>query len=197
MFINPSECRIICGFIITGVGIALLTDATFQTSWRTVSQFSLLRAGLSPMNTSFIPDYVNETIPFWYYYSAALTDSTYVTPISPLSCSGDDCSSYFYPGGITRVFPSPPTITGYNDANRFVVYDTPGYQVDFYSPTSTVVWSASDCKAYGVQSPTDLASALGICLKQVGNDLVADKCCILDFTDSRDQHLSASSQLAC
>lgn len=126
------------------------------------------------MNTSLIPDYINQTVPFWYFYSAALTDGAYVAPVSPM-CPGRECLSYFFPGGIREVFPSPPTIQGYDSADGFIVYDTPGFQIDFYPTTSAITWSVSDCKIYGPSH----ANGLGICMKQAGNDIIAGTSCVL------------------
>lgn len=167
----------------------MLTHAEFKTSWNTVDQFTLLRAGLSSMNTSLIPDYVNDTLPFWYYYSAALSDGTYVSTISPLSCSGTECVSYFFPGGIKQVFPSPPTIQGYDEADGFIVYDTPGYQIDFYPPASKVSWNVADCKIYAVDALLNENGAIGICIRQDGNDLVAGTT-LVELANSRTKCVS-------
>lgn len=57
---------------------------------------------------------------------------------------------------------------GHDEATGFVVYDTPGYRIDFGTINSTTVFTSIDCKVYGFPM-----GALQMCLAQQGTDLVA------------------------
>lgn len=63
--------------------------------------------------------------------------------------------------------PDPRSIQTHSEATAFVVHDVPGFQVEFYPPSTSNLTFAS-CKVYGY--PT---TALVICIEQLDEGLVA------------------------
>lgn len=166
-----------------GVGVALLADVTFQTTWsNTVDQFSSFTAGLSPLNSTLVQIY-NLPVFYWVYFPAIFTDGRTVFPIPPHSCSGTDCFSYFFPGGIGAVSPYPSVAledTTYPDASGFVLHDTAGFQIEFYPLSSNDSLSLTDCQIYGWSG-----AAIQICIKQDGGDLIAGTILICRISNSQ------------
>jgi hypothetical protein len=152
-----------------GVGVVLLADVTIQTTWSDVAnQFQANLTGLSPFDPELAVAFHEAQI-YWQYYPAAFTDDTLVTTIPPVTCAGTDCLSYFFPGGLGVISPNPAEQTGHQGATGVIVYDTPGYQIEYYpiSTSEAVLNRDSDCHVYGWSG-----AALQICVKQSGNDII-------------------------
>jgi hypothetical protein len=137
-----------------------------------------VQAGISPLNTSIV-DTVNmfnltATAEFWWYFPALLTDTKRVKSVAPITCSGEDCSSYYLPGSMTSIVldPNQPPISkqDFPSAVSYIQNDAPGYQLDFYpidainDPSMTL----DDCRVYGVA-----IIAIQICLKETRGSLLA------------------------
>jgi hypothetical protein len=158
------------------MGILLLSDISFQSTYPPVSQFPILRSGLSPLNVSLVnTDFFNltSTAEFWWYFPSILSDTQRVTGVSPLACSGEACHSYFLPGSMATILldPNEPAITPltYPNAIAYIQNDAPGYQLDYYpvdvaAPGITL----DDCRVYGLDY-----LALQICLKERDSSLLA------------------------
>ena len=100
-------------------------------------------------------------------------DFSYRPIIPPIHCTGTtQCASYFLPGTVYDMNPSPSTFTGHPEATTVVVKNSIGYQIEFYSLSSTDNFVDAECKAYGADSRTG-SVGIFICLKQSGNDLIA------------------------
>jgi hypothetical protein len=81
-----------------------------------------------------------------------LIDPTLVVGVSPLYCTGSDCTSLFLPGGLELVRrPDGSTLfTGQQlEEPVIIVHDAPGYQLEF-SPTDFKFNFDTDCHNYGL-----------------------------------------------
>ena len=109
---------------------------------------------------------------FWYFYSGVLSNNLYGTAVAPQFCSIDEpsCFSIFYPGGMSTIYPSPSNLQNATES-ALVVYDAPGYQLEYYRPTTTPRFDPNDCRVY----LTYTVLGIGICMKQEGNELIAGK----------------------
>lgn len=149
------------------MGLALLSDVSIQTTWsNTVQDFSIVSAGLSPLNSSLAQAYPISAI-FWAYYPCIFSDGTTVFSVPANSCSGANCFSYFFPGGADAIVPNPASQTAHPEASGIVVHNTPEYQMEFYPLSSSDSLSLTDCTIYGWNG-----GAVQICVKQSGNDLI-------------------------
>jgi len=114
---------------------------------------SAVLAGLAPINASIFDDSSANlaTVTFALYYRSILVDGSHVVRIPPHSCSGNQCFSYYFPGGLGNIFPRFRVhITPNPDATAYIVKDAPGYQVEFY-PISTADpgLRLDDCQVFG------------------------------------------------
>ena len=136
-------------------------------------------AGLSPFSvnashtiTTLQPD-ITPSVVFWYFYSGILSNNIYGTAVEPQTCSSDDtdCLSLFFPGGMSSIYPSPANYQNGSET-AFIVYDAPGYQLEFSKPKAAPQFSAlNDCRVY----LTYTVLGTGICIRQEGNHLLAGK----------------------
>jgi hypothetical protein len=157
------------------LGVILLSDVSFQPTYRTVHQVPVLQAGLSPMNTSFAQtSWFNEIAVdfFWFYFPSLLSDGKISHSVSPVSCSGPSCEGYFLPGptSVIHFDPTSPNITDslFPEASTFIQYDAPGYQIDFHPiDKNDPVMTIGDCHVYGLPG-----LALQLCLKQSNSSLI-------------------------
>lgn len=170
--------RILLTLLRCALGVLLLSDVSFESTYQTVHQFPVLQAGLSDLNTTLIqlPELnLNSTATslFWWYYPSLLADGKLSRPVSPLSCSGEACTSFFLPGALSTVVfePDMPNITevDYPTATTFIQNDAPGYQIDFYpvdenDPPLTL----NDCRIFGITT-----NAIQICLKMTDASFLA------------------------
>lgn len=160
------------------LGVALLSDVSFQSTYPNVHQFPIASAGLSPLNTSVVNTNnfnTTATADFWWYFPAFLTDNRRVWPMpSPPNCFDAQCNSYFLPGSMSGVQldPNLPPIASsdYPKAISWIQNDAPGYQFDF-SPIDRVKdpsMTLDDCRVYG----TDFL-AVQLCLKNADSSILA------------------------
>ena len=152
------------------LGVVLLSNISFNSAYHGVSLFPVT-AGLSPINASIADQLTSNlaAVTFASYYRSLLLDNTHVIRIPPLSCSGDDCFSYFFPGGLDSIFPRPGSYQQFPAATAYVVNDAPGYQIEFYPISSSdPQLITGDCQVFGTPF-----SALQICIKKVDSNLIA------------------------
>ena len=160
-----------------GLAVLLLSDISFKSTYHTVYQLPVERAGLSPLNTSVsTTPFFNQkaTSVFWWFFPSLLTDGQNARSVAPLNCSGTPCTSFFLPGLMNTIEfdPSQPSITtsSFPDAVSFIQNDAPGYQLDFVPiniETDPPITS-DDCQVYGISS-----LAIQICLKRVDTSFMA------------------------
>ena len=158
------------------MGILLLSDISFKSTYPGVHTFPIIRAGMTPLNSSVIFTHefnLTATAEFWWYFPALLTDVKRVRPVAPLNCTTKDCLSYFIPGSLSTMYldPSLPLITA-NDFPKAISYiqnDAPGYQLDFQyiDRNKDPPIMMSDCKVYGITK-----TAIQICLKKDGPSIL-------------------------
>lgn len=159
------------------LGVLLLSDVSFKSTYQKEYVFPIQRAGLSPMNAS-LADYdgfnLTATAEFWSYFPALLTDSKRVRPVAPLSCSGEMCNSFFIPGSMMTILLEPdlPPIQkdNYSSAVSYIQNDAPGYQIEFYpiDPVRDPPMTPNDCRVYGLNM-----MAIQICLKKSESSMMA------------------------
>ncbi len=171
------ETRVLLTVLRVALGIILLSDISFDPTYRQVYQDSVLQAGLPPMNTSFpqtswFPDVATDY--FWFYFPSLLSDGKISHSVSPATCSSPSCEGFFLPGptSIIRFDPTSPNITDslFPEAAAFIQYNAPGYQIDF-SPideTKDPAMTLDDCHVYGLQG-----LAIQLCLKQSNSSIIA------------------------
>ena len=175
-----SLVRLIFVFVRCALGVLLLSDVSFKSTYHGVHQVPVLVAGIGgAMNTTFAkaPAF-NITAPaqFWWYYPALLTGGTTSKAVAPLNCTGNNCNSFFLPGlmSLIEFDPSQPVITAdqYPDAVSYIQNDAPGYQFDFapidyhHDPPMTL----DDCRVFGTNG-----TAVQICLKKMNDWFMAGK----------------------
>jgi hypothetical protein len=119
--------RIFFILLHAGVGIALLSNVSFISAWRTVQPLSFHASGLGPINASLAIGADNYyPLGFWAWFYGLLVSPNYATFIPPIHCSGSNCASYFLPGAIYVVDPSPTSFQDHQEATAFVVNNSPG-----------------------------------------------------------------------
>jgi hypothetical protein len=149
--------------LYVGLGIILLSHTDTLPFWRLrvdEGTYNDTVAGLPPFNASLAAGF--EIDLFFFDWKDGLSNPFKVWPISPMSCSGEYCLSLFLPGTYPEILLTP-NATG----DSVVLYDIPGYQIEFYPMSSTdpSFDIASDCKYYDVSQNV-------ICMKSVGNDIL-------------------------
>jgi hypothetical protein len=116
-------------------------------------------AGLAPPNSSLV-NYISPVmvgIHFLAFTHTILTDSTLAVGVPPLACRGNNCSSFFLPGGLRQVrlqnqdFSSSLFNTQQPDGPTSVlVHNAPGYQLEFSPIEANHTFnSETDCTTYG------------------------------------------------
>lgn len=160
------------------LGILLLSDISFKSTYPAVYNFPIERAGLSALNTSLVDIIgfnLTATAELWFFFPALLSDSKRVSSVAPLDCSpGETCNSFFIPGSMDTILldPSQPAISkdSYPKAISYIQNDAPGYQIDFrpIKLENDPPMSLDDCHLYGISF-----MAIQICLKQVGTSFMA------------------------
>ena len=157
-------------FIRAGLGVVLLSDVSFKSTYREVQTFPVIQAGLSSMNTSLLqnPSFAQiATSNFWWHFPAMMS---YSFPISPVTCAGADCQSFYFPGPIGAVI-FPPNATEISskdspEAGSLIEKNAPGYQIEFgsqYLPDDLPL-SLDDCRVFGIPF-----MAVQLCLKTASN----------------------------
>jgi len=156
--------------LFVGLGIILLSHSDTLPFWRLGEQIDYAdNGGIAPFNTSLIPDLdINDFFIAWT--SSPLADPFNAYPISAISsgCAGNYCLSYFLPG---TLFNEAVQWTNTTVGDSVVLYDILGYQLEFYPNSSTdpIFDLQNDCKFYNY---TDTEPGVGICLKNVENDIL-------------------------
>jgi len=172
-------CRVFFVVLRMVLGILLLSDISFKSTYPEIHAFPVQRAGLSPLNSSLVnfPNFnVTATTEFWWYFPALLTDVKRVRGVAPLNCTGadDECLSYFVPGSMADISldPSQPVLAAnqFPRATAYMQIDAPGYQLDFkrIDRVNDPYMTLLDCHVYGIPQV-----AIQVCLKENGNELLA------------------------
>jgi hypothetical protein len=185
--------------VVRGVlGVLLLSDISFRSTYPGVTTFPIEGAGVAPLNISVTStEHFNETATanFWWYFPALLTDNKRIRPAAPLNCTTTDCLSYFMPGSLSSVIldPSLPPITAnqFPKAISYITNDAPGYQLDFQQidRVKDPNMMMSDCRLYGWET-----TAIQICLKSVDNSMLAGKPILENSSNRSMEFMSQRSQ---
>ena len=172
-----AEERLFFVLLRVALGVLLLSDVSFRSTYTEVYQFPVMSAGLSPLNITIADNryaFNSKAVStFWWFYASILSDAKNVREVEPLSCSAGNCNSYFMPGRAATVVldtsVAPITDQNFTNALSLVQHDAPGYQIDF-EPVQSVdpVMTLDDCRLYGV----DMVS-IQICLKKANSSLIA------------------------
>lgn len=186
--LSVTKCRISLTLLRVALGIILLSDISFKATYHTVHEFPVVQSGQSPMNASIANDsWFNFTGPreFWWYLPSILADGKLSGSISPLHCSGEQCTSFFLPGPLSTIIfePTLPNITesDYSTASAYIQENAPGYQVEFYpiDETRDPMFTLEDCQVYGGST-----LAINICLKKSDISLLAGTLSCLKYNSS-------------
>jgi hypothetical protein len=127
------------------LGIILLSHTDTESFWRVGDQVYVQEAGLAPFNVSLTAPL--DISRFFFAWKGSLSDPFNVVRVPPVSsgCSGEYCLSLFLPGGFQ---PAVLETTTNSTADSVIIYDIPGYQIEFYTMSSTdpTFDMTSDCK---------------------------------------------------
>jgi hypothetical protein len=164
-----ADLRIFLVLLNFSVGIALLSNISVVPSWNIVETFELEFSGLSPINSSLST--FNSPLDYWAWLYSLLSTPNYVRTVPPTRCSlGLQCQSYYLSGSIYNQIPSASSFVDRPEASFFIVEDSVGYQIDYYPPLLTDNLQGAICATY---ADSGNWTALQICIKQSGNDLLA------------------------
>lgn len=155
-------------------------NVTFRNVYSSVSEKVPVYAGLAPINpaVAILAPASLMTLFSITYSMGFITDPRVVTGIPPKTCSGNDCSAVFLPGGLELVYLDPQeefdNTNFFNqqeldDLTSILVYDAPGFQVEFSPVESNYTFDPEDCKMYG----ETVRDGFYICLASRGSDLLA------------------------
>ena len=186
-----TDIRILFLILHIVLGIVLLAKVSFTSTWRDVEKVSLLGSGIGPINASIAVDLGDYgPVQFWAWYYGLLVSPNYATFIPPIHCSGTtNCASYFLPGTVYDItFPQSFNNGDHPEATALVVQNSVGYQIEFYSLSSSDSIAGAECKVYGYDNPPDSVGIV-ICLKQSGNDLIAGTPFDINLSDVRLQYM--------
>jgi hypothetical protein len=150
------------------IGVVLVSDVNIVSPWKGVDSSFNVTAGLTPLNETAFSYGSFAPFNFWSSWNSILTDPTVSNVVTPTTCSGANCTSYFFPGGMQDI--SMVTNTAYTYPTNepdlgLIVYNSPGYQVDF-APVdpSAPPFQTNNCQTYG--------NVIQICLTASGEDLI-------------------------
>lgn len=137
----------------------MLGDISFDTVYNPV-ETSPVVAGLAPINITLLALHLPPAVA-WIYFStysiSILGNSNFVTGIEPIDCIGINCKSVFLPGSLQlarRLDEFSGTInlnaTLFNSAPAVLIYNAPGYQLDFFPVDEGFVFDkTTECNTYG------------------------------------------------
>ena len=108
------------------------------------------------------------SLDFWAWVYGLLGSPNYAVGMSPLHCSGTNCSSYFLPGAIYSIVGIDLPLSIHPEAPSLVVDNSIGYQIEYYPLSTDDTFDGAICKSYGPN-----AYAVSSCMKQLGSDLLA------------------------
>jgi hypothetical protein len=169
----------------------LLGDITFDTVYTPV-ETQLVIAGLAPINIPILISHLPVAVA-WIYFStysiSILGNGNFVTGIDPVACRDTDCQSVFLPGSLQlarRLDHLNGTIlnlnaTVFNNAETVLVYNAPGYQVDFYPvPEGFSFDRTRECMTFGQTR----GQGLFMCISSNNSEILAGMALSEDETNS-------------
>jgi hypothetical protein len=136
-------------------------------------------AGLAPLNAySKVPLSVID-IYYQMFIKGILMDVTLKKDVTPLSCTGADCTSFVLPGGLdlTRLFNGGPNSTlfqgpDYTGQTQVIIENAPGYHLEFFPiPEGYVFNQTEDCTTHNGTNN----EAIHICVAASGSQIFAGK----------------------
>ena len=169
---NPSITLII---IRTLLGIILLSSVNVETNYLRISSPANIIAGLGPFNVTMALSESPVFVSRWFMMqiSGLLSDpqNAILTTLDGNCSLADNCTAYLIPGDFKTIQARQSNISSIpNSAASFVVENAQGYLLKFSSSLHPPLpFNDSDCQIYGVHNE----SALKLCLKNDGNDLLA------------------------
>ncbi|KAI9767276.1 MAG: hypothetical protein M1839_004542 [Geoglossum umbratile] len=169
--------RVLSIGLLVALSTILLRDVGFKLVFTPVDPERIpVVAGLAPINLALSHFLLLRNINFFFlsFTRSILSDSTFVIGVPPVKCSGSQCKSYFFPGGLEQVRTqeggrneslfSVGDITG---ATAVVVYNAPGYHLEYSTIRSDYVFGDGDCYTYGEA----IGEGLRLCVASEGPDL--------------------------
>jgi hypothetical protein len=117
-----------------------------------------LTAGIGTFQGAYVAPYIQnlatEGFPLPYGLLASaydfVTNPESSVPISPMGCSGANCTAYILPGGLGATTPWPPQ--GYPESEVVAIWNAPAMQIEFlHSMDAADVLVQSDCDVIGSQ----------------------------------------------
>lgn len=155
------------------IGLALLTNVSFISSWRPVQDsLSFSNTGIGPIDSTIALQNTQPNI-FWFWFYGIVVSPNYSTSIAPTKCTEGLCYSCFLPGTMYSLNPTPSFPSEQGERHTaLVINNVTGYQVEFYPPEPREEINGAVCQVYGAES-NQVSVAVLICLKRSGNDLLA------------------------
>ena len=162
--------RVILTLVRVLLGVVLLADVSLKPTYRELQEFPVLQSGLTPMNTSLVYDpkfQFEATANFWWNFPSVMSSGF---SIAPVTCSGNDCQSFWFPGPISSIQFAPGAAPVTDDdapqATTFIEKSAPGYQIDFnpIDETKDPPMLLEDCRVFGIP-----IIAIQLCLKKTND----------------------------
>ena len=163
--------------------LTCLGDVTFQNVYKPIDTLPVI-AGLAPINYTILFSHIPKAVACLYlsnYANGFLGASNFVIGMTPISCSGLNCTSAFLPGGLLLARRTAETLNGtllnlnaslLNTGQAILINNAPGYQLEFFPVDDGFSFNAeTDCGTYG-QSRGD---GLHVCFGSNNSTLVVGK----------------------
>ena len=136
-------------------------DVTFQNVYEPIDTIPVI-AGLAPINYTILFSNIPKAVACLYlsnYANGFLGASNFVIGMAPVSCSGDNCTSIFLPGGLLLARRTDEGLNGtllnlnaslINTGQAIVLNNAPGYQMEFFPVDEGFSFNpTTDCATYG------------------------------------------------
>ena len=141
-----------------------------------------VQAGLAPPNQLYLL-----VTPSWLaslyaltWTTGILTDPKFVTGVTPVSCTGEDCISVFLPGSLYNIRKKGTDRNAtifdrkYGDYTTLITHKTPGLHVEFSALEDPKnAFESKDCILHGQEELGDLG--LYVCLSEKDGNMLAGK----------------------
>jgi len=188
---NFLTCRL--GLVLIGLllGVILLADVSFQTSYIPSTTKQFVKGGLGPFNTTLLSSH-SDDLPVTVFANirGLLTDSSRVssTPSTISYCQGAsspvECWTVLLLGGLDFLIPEPVGASAEETmgGTSYVVESVSAYSLEYFPiQNGEIILEDSDCTTY--RAPPSIA--LEVCIKNINDDLMIGKSPFGDFPHVR------------
>lgn len=149
-------------------------DVTFKNVYNSINTLPVI-AGLAPINYTILFSHIPKAVACLYlsnYSNGFLGASNFVIGMTPIGCSGINCTSVFLPGGLLLARRTDETLNGtllnlnaslLNTGQAVLINNAPGYQLEFFPVDDDFSFNAvTDCATYGQSRGDGLHLCFGL-----------------------------------